>query len=166
MAKSKVFSLIYNQLVKWFVKTVWPWIVENVWPEIQRHIVDIVERAIRRARDAMYEWMEKRNSAQEKSFQTKASEAEEMARNADTDADAKEHRAIAQVWRKVAEGFRQENEALKAKLDDALKKSASDFKDEMRSMNIKDIIEEGDDACLKLRGAGTLPGLPAPGDKS
>jgi hypothetical protein len=166
MAQSKVFSLIYKQLVKWFVKRIWPWIVKNIWPEIQKQLIAIFVKVASILKDTIFEWVDNRKNTREQAAQRKAAEAEQMAQGAQSEAEAEKYKAIAQVWREVAEQFRQENELLKAKLDDAVKKSASDFRNEMEAMEIEDIIEEGEDDSLKLKGSGTVLQLPEPSDKS
>lgn len=139
----------------WFMNLVWPWFVKNVWPIIEKQIVDIFGKAAGTAKDSAYDWLDRRKKAREEAAQKRAAEAEEMARNAPTDAEAEKHRAIAQVWHEVAEQFRRENEELKEKLDDIQKKSASDFRDEMKSMDVMGIIQEAD-----------VLGLPEPNDTS
>ena len=166
MAQSKVFSLIYKQLVKWFVKRIWPWIVENIWPELQKQLIAIFMKIISVVKDLVFEWADNRRDAREKAAHKKAAEAERMAQNAQSEAEAEKHNAVAQVWREVAEQFRQENELLKEKLEDVVRKSTSDFRNEMDSMEIKDIIEEREDASLILKGSGTVLQLPEPSDKS
>jgi len=41
MPKAKASTLIYKQIVKWFVKVVWPWIVKNIWPILQEKIIEM-----------------------------------------------------------------------------------------------------------------------------
>jgi len=166
MAQSKVFSLIYRQLVKWFAKRIWPWIVKNIWPELQKLLIEVFVKVVSALKESIFEWADNRKNNREQAAQKKAAEAEQMAQAAQSEAEAEKYRATAQVWREVAEQFRQENELLKAKLDDAAKKSASDFRNEMNSMEIEDLIEEGEDDSLKLKGSGTVLQLPEPGDKS
>jgi phage-related tail protein len=166
MPRPTVFSLLYKQLVKWFLRTVWPWFIENIWPEIQKHILDIFGHAARSAKDAACEWINKRKRAQEEGAQRKAAEAEQRAKDAHSESEADKHRAVAQVWREVAEQLRQENEDLKAKLDEILKQSMSDVSNEITAMELKDIIEEGDDSSLKLKGSETVLRLPEPTDKA
>ncbi len=41
MPKAKTYTLIYKQLVKWFVMFVWPWIVNNIWPLLEEKINEL-----------------------------------------------------------------------------------------------------------------------------
>jgi hypothetical protein len=166
MGQTKVFSLINRQLVKWFKRVIWPWIIENIWPELRKELIGIFKKVVKGMKKLIFEWLDSRKNIREKAAHRKAAEAEQMARNVRSKSEAAQYNAIAQLWREVAEQFRQENELLKAKLDDAIKKSVSDFQNEMNSMEIKDIIEEGKDASLKLKGSRTILRLPEPSDKS
>jgi hypothetical protein len=72
MVQSKVFSLIYKQLVKWFVKRIWPWIVENIWPEIQKQLIAIFVKVVNALKDAVFDWIDSRKTTQEQTAQKKA----------------------------------------------------------------------------------------------
>ena len=165
MAKSKVFSFLYRQLVKWFVTSVWPWIVENIWPAIRIMLIDIFAQVLNRIRSAFFEWFNRRKNKEEAASK-EAAEAEKMAQRAATASEAEKHRAVAQVWRQVAEQFRQQNEELKAKLSEVLDGAKADFCGELDAMDIKNVIQECDDGTLKLHGSGATLALPAPSDQS
>ena len=164
MAKSG-FSAVYKQLVKWFVKVVWPWFVKNIWPEIEDRLVEVFVRIANRMKDKLLEWIEQRNSAQEEKAKSKAEEASRMAESATSAAEAEKYRAIAQAWREIAEEFRRENEILKGKLDGTVKQSASEFREELKSVEMEGFIKEGKDGLLEIQGSGKNLQLPAPSDK-
>lgn len=166
MPRAKGFTLLYKQLVKWFINKVWPWIVKNIWPVLQQKIIEIFIKVATLYQEKLDEWFENRNRAKADSAQKKAEEAEAKANAASSDAEAEKLRAVAEVWRQVAEQFRQENEALKAKLDDFASKSASDFRVALDDLDIENLVEEGEDASLRLKGTQTVLKLPAPGAKT
>ena len=166
MAKSKVFSFIYRQLVKWFVNAVWPWVVENIWPEIHKLLTGIFVQVLDRLRSAFFEWFNNRQKNQEETARKEAAQAEEMAHNSASASEAEKHRAVAQVWRQVAEQFRQQNEELKAKLSEVLDGAKANFNGKLDAMDIKNVIQECDDGTLKLLGSGTTLALPAPSDQT
>lgn len=166
MAKSKVFRLIYRQLVKWFVNSVWPWVVENLWPEIKQLLMTIFVEVLDKIRAIIFEWINSHRKRREENARKKAAEAEQAAQTSQNESEAEKHRAVAQVWREVAEQFRQENDELKEKLNEVLKKAASDFGDKLEDLDLKDIIQEGVDGNLQIKGSGTPLQLPEPSDKS
>jgi len=85
-----------------------------------------------------------------------------MAQHSQSESEAEKHRAVAEVWRRVADQFRQENEELRAKLGEALEAAKAEFSDELNATNVKNVIQECDDGTLKLSGPGTKLALPAP----
>jgi len=166
MPESKVPSLIYKQLQTWFVKIVWPWIVKNIWPELEKLLVKAFAGVLGAFVASVGGWFADLKDNQGQAARRKAAEAENMARGSQSVAETEKYEAIAQVWREVAEQLRQENELLSAKLDDAAKKAASGFRNEMDLMGVQDIIEVGEDNSLKLKGSGTVLQLPEPAAKS
>jgi hypothetical protein len=166
VSQPKLPSAIYKQLQTWFVNLVWPWIVKNIWPELEKIVVAAFILVFATFKDSVVKWFVNLKSPQEQAARKKAAEAEQMAKNSQSEAESEKYAAVAQVWREVAEQFRQENELLQAKLDDAAKKAASDFQNEMDMMEVQDIIEVGAGGSLRLKGSGTLLQLPEPTDKS
>ena len=161
-AKTNTNTLIYKQLIKWFVKVVWPWIVINIWPLVEEKINEIFKEVAAAIERRLNEWFESRNRAKADTAQKKAEEAEARSNSASSDAEAEKQRAVAEVWRQVAEQFRQENEALKVELDVVISKSASDFRSALDNLDVKNLIEEGEDASLRLQGSQTTLRLPSP----
>lgn len=165
MPKARASTLIYKQLVKWFVKVVWPWIVKNIWPVLEEKIIEIFMKEAATFQGRLDEWLKSRNQAKADTAQKKAEEADARSNSASSDAEAEKHRAVAEVWRQVAEQFRQENEALKVELDKVLSKSASDFRSALDNLDIENLIEEGENASLQLQGSQTALMLPTPTSK-
>jgi cytochrome c556 len=163
---AKIFSLVYRQLVKWFVDSLWPWFLANVWPDVQKLLNEILEQVLRTARSQWDEWANGWASEREQAAMKKAAEADDKVQRSQNEVEAQEHRAVAQVWRQLAEQFRRENEELKAKLDEVLGAAQAGFRDEMAVMNMKDVIQECDDGTLKLAGSGAKLALPAPSQDS
>ncbi len=165
MPKSKASTLIYKKLVKWFVKVVWPWFVKNIWPVLQEKIIEIFIKVATTFEGSLEEWLETRNRAKADIAQKKAEEAKARSNSASSDAEAEKERAIAEVWRQVAEQFRQENAALKNEFDEVARKSAADFRSALDSLEVENLIEEGEDALLRLQGSQTVLRLPSPTSK-
>ena len=165
MPKQKsVFATLYQQLLRWFVKQGWPWIVENVWPAIQKMIIETFVLVVENLKNTIFEWFSEQKRNQEEAARRKAEEATRKAEAAQDKAEAEKNRAIAEVWREVAEGFRRENELLRERLDSLVVKSTSEFGQDLHSLKIDDIIEEGKDHTIILKGTQTVLELPAPKD--
>ncbi len=162
MPKTKTDPLIYKQLTKWFTKAVWPWIVKIIWPLLEEKINEIFIKVAAAFERRLIEWLESRNRAKADTAQKKAEEAEGRSNSASSDAEAEKQRTVAEVWRQVAEQFRQENEVLKVELDEVTRKSASDFRSALDSLDVENLIEEGKDASLRLQGSQTVLRLPPP----
>jgi len=165
MPKAKTYTLIYKQLVKWFVMFVWPWIVNNIWPLLEEKINELFMKVAADFERRLIEWLESRNRAKADTAQKKAEEAAARSNSASNDAEAEKQRAVAEVWRQVAEQFRQENEVLKVELNEVTIKSASDFRSALDSLDVENLIEEGEDSSLRLQGSQTVLRLPSPTSK-
>ena len=161
MSENKTFTLVYKQLQKWFVNIVWPWIEKNILPILVAKIVEIFGNVADNLVGRLNEWL-KRNIARANTAQKKAEEAEERSNSASSEAEAEKQQAIAEVWRQVAEQLRHENEVLKTELEEVTRKSTSDFKSELDSLDLENLIEEGEDETLRLKGSQTPLRLPSP----
>ncbi len=165
MPKSTMLAKLYKRLVKWFIRKFWPWFVENIWPEIQKLVTEVFVTVAASVKDSILQWLEGRRKGQEESAKQKAEAAAQKAEMSQDQAEAERYRAIAQVWREVAEEFRCENESMKAKLEEIIKQSASEFRQELNSLKIDDIVQEGENNTLKLKGSTVILQLPEPQDK-
>ena len=165
MSENKTFTLVYKQLQKWFVKSVWPWIVKIVLPIFTAMVIDIFEKVANKLVNRLNEWLESRNIGRADAAQRKAEEAQRRSNSASSDAEAEKQQAIAEVWRQVADQFRQENEVLKTELEKVTSKSTSDFKNELNGLDLENLIEEGEDESLRLKGSQTKLRLPSPTSK-
>ena len=161
MPKAKASSLIYKQFVKLIVKVVWPWIVKTIWPILQEMIIEIFIKVSVTYQGKLVEWFESRNLTNADNALIKAYEAEAISKSATNNADAEKQRAVAEVWRQVAEQFRQENEVLKVKLNEAISKSASEFRSTLDNLDVEHLIEEGKESSLQLQGSHTALQLPS-----
>lgn len=143
-----------------------PWVVKNIWPILQQEIIGIFKKVVSNFEESLDEWLVNRSRAKADAAQKKAEEAEVKSKSASSDAEAERQRALAEVWRQIAEQFRQENEVLKVELDKVTKKSVSDFRHALDNIDIENLIEEGEDASLRLQGSQTVLKLPSPTSKN
>ena len=89
----------------------------------------------------------------------RAAAADQQAKASGTDAERREHEAVARVWREVAEQFREENERLKAKLGEVSQKAEASMKANI-ALADPAISEIGSNPVLTLGGnKSQLPAL-------
>ena len=146
---------IWQSIVKWFIK--------QVWPEIQALII--------RFTMALFEWIFERildlltrsRTREEESAWQKANAEERKAEQSSAPQDAECHRRIAQVWREVAESLRQENEKLRDEMGKLLSDAKNDAETSISSLTVENIFEIENDK-LKLK-ADLRPSLPLPATK-
>ena len=163
MPKSKsIATILYRQLLRWFVKKGWPWIVENIWPTVEKMIVETFDSVADNLKGDILEWYTEIKTRQAENAKRRAEAAETRAESSRDKAEAEKHRAIAEVWREVFEETRRENEALKEKLDSLMMESAARFQNDLDSMQLGDIVEEGENDTVKLKGSQTAWQLPSP----
>lgn len=130
---------MFARFLKLFVASVWPWVVKNVWPAVRGRVSSIFEQVMEDIEKAFREWFAVRQSRQ-RAAETNAADAEHKARESVTEADEQEQRAIARVWRQVAEDFRKENEELTAKLRELLAQAKASFDHQVNKMNVENFI--------------------------
>ncbi len=119
-------------------KYFWPWFIDVAWPFIRKYFKDLIIYVLDLFKEQFKEWASERAKKRTESANQKAEEFEQRAKSAESHEDAEKYRAVAQVWREVAEQFLQENEALKIKIDElsrevqkeAFEKIELDFSDE------------------------------------
>jgi hypothetical protein len=160
--QTAVFTILSTQLVRWFIKKVWPWIVKNIWPQIQDKLFEIFDKMIDHLFERLLASFAAQKKSQEDAARHKAESAEKKAQSTEDKNEAEKYRAIAAIWREVAESFRQENEALRDKLNSIAQTSASEFRENLSLLKLDDIVKEGDDGTIMVDGAQTTLQLPMP----
>jgi hypothetical protein len=131
MPKRTIKDLFWKFLSKKF----WPWFKEFVWPEIKdvmiKNILLIINELFSRLRDLFNG--KKKN---EDHFRKRADEADKKANSANSDSEREKFKAMAQVWREVAETLRQENEIIRCKLEDLEKIVTKEIQKNIENINI------------------------------
>lgn len=103
--------------------------------------------------DRLREILRRRRAANLERAEARAAQADERARRAGTPDEAREQEAVARVWREVAEMFRQENEALKAELEDVRRSAGHQVQQAVAALPLEQIVEPARKA-LESDGAG------------
>ena len=145
MAKSK----ILNVMLAFFFRVVWPWIKKYVWPLIRDRVLEIIGGILSKLKSKIDDYLKGRSEKQESAARERAEEAERKAKNATDESDRKIQEAIAQVWREVAEQFREENELLKVKLREFTSDADQEINQQTRSITL-DIDVTSDKPVLLL----------------
>jgi len=154
-------STLATKFWKWVAKTFWPWFKKYVWPILRQYVLDVVKWSLEKLRRTAQEWADSRAKARAEEATKRATEAENAATSAASDAEREKHEAVARVWHEVAEQFRQENEALKAKIAEMTAAAESDIAQRTRDTE-PSIDFTGDTPVLAIGDAQTpLPALPA-----
>lgn len=100
------------------VSIFWPWFKEVAWPFIRQHLKDLIIFAFDLFKDQFKKWTSEWTKKRTESANQKAEEYEQKAKSAESSEDIDKYKAVAQVWREVAEQFLRENEELKNKFDE------------------------------------------------
>lgn len=87
----------------------------------------------------------KRNEANAQEAKARAEQAVEAAAQAGDPKEAEKWKAIAAVWREIAEKFRHENEMLQAELDSARQKAETMTDNDLRVLAMEDAFEVSND---------------------
>ncbi len=159
-------STIAKTIGTFVLKTFWPWFLKHIWPLIVKHVLKELAFALQTLSKKLRGSIDRRLRSREEQALARATAADEAAKVSSTKEARSEAEAIARVWREVAEQFRQENEVLKAKLD----QSASKAYESARAG-----IENGEPVLAQLDGqpmlaiggqTNVLPSLPAAAPKT
>jgi len=125
---------IYSWIGKWLANTIWPWVRKNLWPVIQKAIVHIFVLILQNLVQKVFSYFKERKATQAEEALKKAAEAEARARNAESDIEAEKHRAVANVWRQVADDFTKEDKNLLDKLYSFANDAAEDFEHQVEGL--------------------------------
>lgn len=113
-------------------------LIKLFWPLIKEFLKSVLKEFLAWALNKVKEILQQQSANTRKTAQAKAEAAEVQARNATTKEEADQYAATAKVWREVAETLRQENEALKKKLDDFQQQATSKVDDAVEKMHFDD----------------------------
>jgi leucyl aminopeptidase (aminopeptidase T) len=113
-------------------------LIQLFWPLIKEFLKSVLKEFLAWALNKVKEILQQQSANTRKTAQAKAEAAEAQARNATTKEEADQYAATAKVWREVAETLRQENEALKKKIDDFQQQATSKVDDAVETMHFDD----------------------------
>lgn len=134
---------IWKSAVRWFVKLAWPEILKF----IQRLIPELLEWFYERIKEIL----KKKADGRQWSAQQNSEEAERRAAETKDESEAVRQKAIAAVWRQVAEDFRRDNEDLKAILELAKRDAAEAAKRNLQDLRPETLFAIEEDS-FQLRG--------------
>lgn len=135
---------IWKQIVKWLSVIFWPWFVKHAWPFIKKHVVEIITYLFDEVKDNIKDYMSKKSNDRVEKMKLKAKEAEQKANIAKNTTDSEKYRAVAQVWREVAEMLRKDNEEQKLKIDELLTQTKNKAQSEIGILDISANFSEKD----------------------
>lgn len=151
---------ILSKILKFIVERFWPWFKEFVWPIIKEHVVDIINFIISTFKNRIKDKVNEQSTKRESDANKNAEEAEEKADQSSNVDDVEKYKAIAKVWREVAEQFRMDNEEIQKKLDDLESGAKATSKNMVDNTNF-DIDFSGEQPSLLIGEVKKdLPALP------
>lgn len=153
---------MFATLYKWLMESVRPWVLKHVWPEICKRVIEIITKIVKEFFDEFDKWREGRQKAGSAHAEEEAARADDIAKRCATEEEAEKYRAIANVWRDVADSFRKENEELKAKVNELLDRAKSAAVRDLEALDVGAIVLETKGDLLTLSGSGHRLALPAP----
>jgi hypothetical protein len=116
-------------VIKKALEVVWPWIVENIWPVIQSQFITIFISSFGWFIEKIKELVKTKNEGRAKEAEENAVAAE---KKADTETDESViygYRAEADVWRKVAEQYKEDLAELSMRVTELEEKTKKDLND-------------------------------------
>lgn len=102
----------------YILKKAMEYLLPYLLPIIKDYFEQILHSVLAKYKTKFDNTVDKTWSNNQEKANHKIHEAELSARNASTDSEKEKYQAVASAWREVAEEFRIENEALKAKIEE------------------------------------------------
>lgn len=139
------------------VKVFWPWFLEAVWPAIKKHAAQLILLGLDMLASAIKRLMINRTKTRSDEANQQAAEYEKKAEVAENEIEAENYKKIAQIWREVAEKYRQDNEFLKNKMEELVADVKLDVLEKVDALKInlhfKDKVPEltMDDQSYELK---------------
>jgi hypothetical protein len=125
-----------NTLIDFLVKKFWPWFMKYVWPLIREHILDILKNIFAELKEKLKKMFSEQGKQGAASADGNAANAQAKANAATSAAEKDKWEAIAAVWRDAANMFREENEQLKRKLEDAVARAERTAEERIESIDL------------------------------
>lgn len=126
---------LLNNVIDFIVKTFWPWFMKYAWPLIKDYVLDILKTIFSELTKRVKKIFSEMSNQSAATADGNSAAAKAKA-DASTSAEEKEKwEAIAAVWRDAANMFREENEQLKKKLEEAISSSQDAAEEQIGSIN-------------------------------
>jgi len=125
-----------NTVIDFLVKKFWPWFLKYVWPLIRGHILDILKNIFTELKEKLKKMFSERGKQEVASADGNAATAQAKANAATSAAEKDKWEAIAAVWREAANMFREENEQLKRKLEEAVARAERTAEERIQSIDL------------------------------
>lgn len=145
---------LWQSVVKWFVK--------YAWPQIKHLLIIVLKEVINWLFRRLEGHVRNRGRRQEKQASAKATEHQQAADRAGSGPEAEQHRAIAQVWREVAEQFREENESLLQKIAELEEEGRITSQHAVSALEVGDVFDVRDGDIVALPSGQPILQLPPP----
>ncbi len=140
---------ILSKISKWLVKVFWPWFTKHAWPFIKEHVSELIDLLLGTLKDQVKDYAAKRSERRESEAAERARDAEKRAESADSHPEKEKWEAVAGVWREVANTFRDENDALKNRLEEVIAETKANAKEAVDSIALAADFS-GDHALLTV----------------
>lgn len=163
MLKYMLKDWMFNKLIPWFIKYIWPEINKAIKVYVIENGAKLLNFIMELIKDVYSKWSENTKLKQEHA-RRKYEEACQQASEAKSQGDVEKYKAIAEVWREVFEQYRYQNDQLKEELAHA-KNMVDDLSRKMENDVERDIDHLDVDGIMKSK-ASSLPALPMPLGKS
>ncbi|MDF2545823.1 MAG: hypothetical protein K0R93_721 [Anaerosolibacter sp.] len=134
-------NTVWKQIIKWFVK--------KVWPLIQKLLIEFIVSVVKWIFDKIREILITRSERWTQNAEEKARSAEESANRTTDEQEREKYKREAEIWRKVADDYRCENENLKSEISDFKEFAKSTIKEKVNDLKVDDVFNTERDIRLK-----------------
>lgn len=124
---------------------------ENIWPLIQSFPAVVIEKTLEWLSEQVNKFLD--DSAAQLAQKARISSQEELEKADQTDdqAEADKHRAVAEVWQKVAADIMEENARIKGQLAKVFEREKAEFVSRIGALQPDDVFDDLSGEKVKLK---------------
>jgi len=156
--KEKIIGFVVSQVVPWLKKYVIPVIEKQIKAFIAVYLPQLAAALMKKMKNVYHTYSESKKD-KKRYAEEKAEENETHSRQAATESEVEKYKAVAQVWREVAEMYRLDLEEVK-RVESTVEEAIIGYnRDVIRGA--ADVIEKMDVNAIVKENIGELKALPS-----
>lgn len=127
---------LLKDLINLIINKFWPWFVKYIWPLIKDYVIEVLKTIFSQLAERIKNIFSEKGIQAAASAEENAAAAQAKAATASSGTEKDKWEAIAAVWRDAANMFREENDQLKRKLEEAISEAQDKSKEQIQGLDV------------------------------